>query len=125
MSMHIGVVNIEYIDQPDKAVCSFLQEAAYFLSGDRRTWSGAWESNAFLETDRPRLLAAARYYARDKACPPMTAKPSMTGSIPPCPGAMMWLCCTWIGKLALEQSSQGGASWDGAPIRICRPLQSI
>ena len=66
MSMHIGVVNIEYIDQPAKAVCSFLQEAAYFLSGDRRTWSGAWESNAFLETDPPRLLAAARYYAREQ-----------------------------------------------------------
>ena len=66
MGLDIGVVSIEYLKRPSEPAYSFLKEVPFLLNHDRRSWSGGWESNFFLETDRRRLLAAARYYARQE-----------------------------------------------------------
>ena len=63
MGADIGVVTIEYLERPDEPIYGFIQEIPSLLDCDNRSWSGAWEGNFFLQTDRQRLLAASRYYA--------------------------------------------------------------
>ena len=63
MGTDIGVVTIEHLERPDEPVYGFIQELPSLLDSDNSSWSGAWEGNFFLQTDRQRLLAASRYYA--------------------------------------------------------------
>ena len=101
MGTDIGVVTIEYLERPDEPVYGFIQELPSLLDSDNSSWSGAWEGNFFLQTDRQRLLAASRYYAASIACPPTSATSWPNGSTAHYPGRATWLCCTWIGDSLL------------------------
>jgi hypothetical protein len=65
MGIDVGVVRISYLNRPAEPTYNFL----WWLAGraGHGEWGGGWCENAFLETDRRRLLSKARAYARQQS----------------------------------------------------------
>jgi hypothetical protein len=65
MGIDVGVVRISYLDRPAEPTYGFLGWLATHAGHDG--WGGGWCENAFLETERRRLLSKARTYAREQS----------------------------------------------------------
>ncbi len=68
MALSVGVVSIEYLDEPQSPVSDFLKHLSMnlFLGLENgECWGGSWEGNAFLEFGRDALVESAELWCDD------------------------------------------------------------
>ena len=70
MGLSVGVVSIDYLDEPQPPVSDFLKELAMNpnvgIDADDY-WGGGWADNSFLEFQRPALTRRACNWCADKS----------------------------------------------------------
>ena len=71
MGLSVGVVSIEYLDEPQPPVSDFLKDLAMDPSigtddDDGAYWSGGWGENTFLEFELSELETGAELWCDDK-----------------------------------------------------------
>ena len=68
MALSVGVVTIEYLDEPKPPVSNFLKDLAMNpglgLEGD--SWGGGWGENTFLEFEQDVLTERATNWCTEK-----------------------------------------------------------
>ena len=69
MGLSVGVVSIDYLDEPQPPVSDFLKELAMnpnlgMEEGD--SWGGGWAENSFLEFQKSPLLKRARRWCTER-----------------------------------------------------------
>jgi hypothetical protein len=71
MGLSVGVVSIDYLDEPQPPVSDFLKELAINpdlgLDDDRDYWGGGWGENTFLEFDQPTLTGRAENWCTGRS----------------------------------------------------------
>ena len=60
MALSVGVVSIEYLEEPKPPVSDFLKDLALNPNLGMQDWGGGWEGNSFLEFQRRVMSARAR-----------------------------------------------------------------
>ena len=71
MGLSVGVVNIDYLEEPPPPVSDFLKELAInpdlgIGKDDDNYWCGGWGGNTFLEFPQSALMARADSWCTDK-----------------------------------------------------------
>lgn len=69
MGLSIGVVTIEYLDQPQPPVSDFLKDLAMnpsIGSEDGDYWGGGWGENTFLEFEQDVLMERADSWCTER-----------------------------------------------------------
>ena len=68
MSLSVGVVSINYLDEPQPPVSDFLKDLAMDpdlgMEGDH--WGGGWGGNTFLEIEQDALTERAESWCDEK-----------------------------------------------------------
>lgn len=73
MALEIGLVRVERLEQPEEPVYSFLEDLVRNV--DWLNMGEEKEGNAYLETERDKLLSRARDYSKEHA---LTAEEAAT-----------------------------------------------
>ena len=69
MSLSVGIVNIDYLEQPSKPISDFLADLAMSLDtdlNDDETWGGGWAENTLVEITQDSLEARARNWCNER-----------------------------------------------------------
>ncbi len=71
MGLSVGVVSIDYLDEPQPPVSDFLKELAMnpdlgVGEDDGDSWGGGWGENTFLEFEQPTLTERAGNWCTEK-----------------------------------------------------------
>ena len=66
MGLSVGVVSIDYLDEPQPPVSDFLKDLAMNPGLGMEDWGGGWEENTFLEFQKTALTKRARKWCTDK-----------------------------------------------------------
>ena len=81
MGLSVGVVNIEYLDEPESPVSDFLKELAAnpeFGIDDGDSWGGGWAENTFIEFQKSALMERAKKWCAQKGIGPKGRTSLMT-----------------------------------------------
>ena len=68
MALSVGVVSIEYLEEPKSPVSDFLKHLAMHSSlglSNGELWAGGWDGNVFLEFERNTLAEGAGLWCND------------------------------------------------------------
>ena len=68
MGLSVGVVRIDYLDEPQTPVSDFLKHLAMNSSlglSNGELWGGGWDGNMFLEFERNTLVEGAELWCND------------------------------------------------------------
>lgn len=68
MALSVGVVSIDYLDEPQPPVSDFLKDLALNpnLGNDGDYWGGGWEENTFLEFEQATLAERADNWCAER-----------------------------------------------------------
>lgn len=65
MGLSVGVVSIDYLDEPRPPVSDFLKDLSLNPHLAMDEWGGGWEDNSFLEFQRAELSKRARNWCTE------------------------------------------------------------
>ena len=71
MGLSVGVVSVDYLQEPRPPVSDFLKDLAInpdlgVNEGDSYNWVGGWGENTFLEIDEPALIERAGNWCTER-----------------------------------------------------------